>query len=101
MAAGGRRWGIAPVLALALLFMGWPPPVYACSGQINRNDAVAVVAAGWIEAIAFRPDLAGGGYYHTLYASEDGHGNGTSHCDFWHSGTIVLGPNRDVWQGCS
>lgn len=42
------------------------------------------------------------GYYHNLYASEDGHGDtGLSHCDFWAEGYIVLGPGRDIWQGCS
>lgn len=41
------------------------------------------------------------GYYHSLYTDEDGHADGTSHCTFWKSGVVVLGPNRDILQGCS
>lgn len=41
------------------------------------------------------------GYYHSLYTDEDGHADGTSHCTYWYSGNIVLGPGREVLQGCS
>ena len=41
------------------------------------------------------------GYYHSLYDDEDGHADGTSHCTFWWSGTIVAGVNREILQGCS
>ncbi len=54
-----------------------PPSVFPCNGS--------------------DPD----GYYHNLYASEDGHGNGVSHCDYWYDGQLVFGPNREIWQGCS
>jgi len=41
------------------------------------------------------------GYYHSLYDSEDGHSNGTSHCSFWWTGVIVAGVDRQILQGCT
>lgn len=41
------------------------------------------------------------GYYHSLYTDESGYADGTSYCIFWKTGNVVLGPNRDILQGCS
>jgi hypothetical protein len=41
----------------ALVLVSQPRPAYACSGSFDFNERVVVAVEGWVEGIAFRPDL--------------------------------------------